>query len=123
MHFTCNVINTDCPTFPGKNQWTLSRNHEKHLKLLQQQGLQCQGCIQKPAIPFEADQCPPDMLHLKKGIISKLVNQFVDWAIVQHREEALMCEIKKHKISFTCIVLFVCHFFKLLCKERLHRLN
>ena len=61
---------------------------------------QHKGCICAPAFPFGADQCPPDMLHMKKGIISKLVNQVVDWTILQHREEALMSEMKKHKIPF-----------------------
>ena len=61
---------------------------------------QCKGCIRKPAIVIDSDQCPPDMLHLKKDIISKLVNQLVDWTLLQHTEEALLCEMKKHKIPF-----------------------
>ena len=53
-----------------------------------------------PALPFDADHYLPDMLHMKKGIITKLVNQLVDWSLVQKREEALMSEMKKHKIPF-----------------------
>ena len=67
---------------------------------LLEKGSKCQGCIQKPAIPFPADQGPPDMLHLKKGIISKLVNQLVDWSLLQHREEDLLCKMRNHKIPF-----------------------
>ena len=81
----------------------MSRTKKKHLELLEK-GSNCQGCICQPAIPFEAEQCPPDMLQMKKGIIMKLVNQVVDWAIVQNREEALLFEIKRHKIPYVYVL-------------------
>ena len=77
----------------------MDRNYEKHLELLGKTG-KCLGCIRTPALPLDAEQCPPDMLHLKKGIISKLLNQVVDWTLLQHREEFLISEMKKHKIPF-----------------------
>ena len=77
----------------------MERTYEKHLQLLAKPN-NCLGCIRKPALSFDAHQCPPDMLHLKKGIISKLVNQVVEWSIVQKRENALQAEMKKHKIPF-----------------------
>ena len=55
----------------------MDRNYDKHLELLGKTG-KCLGCIRTPALPLDAEQCPPDMLHLKKGIISKLLNQVVD---------------------------------------------
>ena len=58
------------------------------------------GYIREPLLKVDASSCPPDMLHMKKGIISKLVNQLVNWAIVQKREEKLMAEMKRHKIHF-----------------------
>ena len=52
---------------------------------------------------LDAENSPPDMLHLKKGIISKLVNQLVDWTLLQHREEALLSEMRKHRIPFVYV--------------------
>ena len=52
---------------------------------------------------FNAQHCPPDMLHLKKGIISKLITQVVDWTIAQRREEDLLAEMKRHKIPFVYV--------------------
>ena len=77
----------------------IERNYEKHLELLQQ-GSKSQGCIRMPVLPFAPEHYPPDMFHLKKGIISKLVNQLVDWTLLQHREQALLSEMKKHNIPF-----------------------
>ena len=50
---------------------------------------------------IDAKSCPPDILHMKKGIISKLMNQVVDWVILQGKEEALLGQMKEHKIPFT----------------------
>ena len=62
--------------------WLIEHSYDKHLEMLEK-GRNCSGCIRKPALHFDCTQFPPDMLHLKKGIISKLVNQLVDWAISQ----------------------------------------
>ena len=59
------------------------------------------GCIHKPVLQIEPTHCPPDLLHMKKGIISKLVNQLVDWVIIQRKERMLMQQMKEHKIPFT----------------------
>ena len=79
--------------------WTIERNYDKHVELLHKAG-SSQGCVHEPALPFDAEQSPPDMLHLKKGIISKLLNQVVDWTLLQHREDCLLSEMKRHKIPF-----------------------
>ena len=79
--------------------WKLERNYQQHVELLQK-GSQCKGCIRMPILPFPVHHYPPDMLHLKKGIISKLVNQLVEWSILQGREQYLMSEMKKHSIPF-----------------------
>ena len=79
--------------------WKLEHNYRKHLELLENNG-HSQGCIRIPALPFDCENYMPDMLHMKKGIITKLVNQLVDWTLIQKREEALMSEMKKHKIPF-----------------------
>ena len=59
------------------------------------------GCIRKPMIKLELTSCPPDLLHMKKGIISKLLNQLVDWVVVQGKERKLIEQMKEHKIPFT----------------------
>ena len=76
----------------------MQRNYNKHLELLNNTS-HSQGCIHMPAFPFDAENYLPDMLHMKKGIITKLVNQLVDWTLIQKRE-ALLAEMKKHKIPF-----------------------
>ena len=81
-------------------KWDLDRSYDKHIELLKRAGQEHQGCIREPALPFGAQHCPPDLLHMKKGIISKLLNQVVDWTLLQYREEALLSEMKKHKIPF-----------------------
>ena len=58
------------------------------------------GCIREPLLQVDSSSCPPDILHMKKGIISKLVNQLVNWSIVQHREDKLLQEMKRNKIHF-----------------------
>ena len=58
------------------------------------------GCIRKPAICLEPTSCPPDLLHMKKGIISKLLNQLVDWVVVQGKEKELVDQMKQHRIPF-----------------------
>ena len=59
------------------------------------------GCIRIPVMDLEPTSCPPDVLHMKKAIISKLVNQLVDLAILQGKEKKLLEQMKKHKIPFT----------------------
>ena len=58
------------------------------------------GCIREPLLHVDSSSCPPDILHMKKGIISKLINQLVNWAVVQKREDKLMTEMKRNKIYF-----------------------
>ena len=59
------------------------------------------GCIRKPFIQLEPTSCLPDLLHMKKGIISKLLNQLVDWVVLQGKEKQLIQQMKEHKIPFT----------------------
>ena len=81
-------------------EWPIQRYYKRHLELMA-----CskdrKGCIKKPVMKFNATSCPPDMLHLKKGIISKLLNQVVDWAVIQGNEHKIMQQMKEHRIPFT----------------------
>ena len=89
-------------TLSDHKQWPVERNYAKHIELMNQ-GSKRKGCIRMPAMHFDCNKCPPDMLHLKKGIISKLVSQVVDWTVTQGKEEVLLQEMKKHKIPFVYV--------------------
>ena len=52
---------------------------------------------------MDPKNCPPDILHMKKGIITKLVNQLVDWTMAQGNENKLIDQMKKNKIPFTYV--------------------
>ena len=54
-----------CPFKTDKSDWPIERSYTKHMELLTK-GKECKGCIRKPSIPFDCQQFPPDMLHLKK---------------------------------------------------------
>ena len=85
--------------FTDKDAWPIDRTHDNHLRLQNQRNGHL-GCIRKPLLALNSDCCPPDMLHLKKGIISKLINQLVDWVIIKKKEELLISEMQKNKIPF-----------------------
>ena len=59
------------------------------------------GCIREPLVDIPVCNNPPDMLHLRKCVISKLISQLVDWVIIQGKEEKLLSEMKTNKIPFT----------------------
>ena len=59
------------------------------------------GCIRTPFMHIEPNCCPPDVLHMKKGIITKMLNQVVDWVILQGKEQRLMDQMRANKIPFT----------------------
>ena len=85
--------------------WPVQRTYVEHMKSLQRKTNR-NGCIRPPVTEINAENCPPDMLHMKKGIITKLVNQLVDWTLTQGKEEDLMAEMKHHKIPFVYVYLF-----------------
>ena len=80
-------------------EWPISRNYNAHINMMNDTANN-KGCIRQPLLQVDASCCPPDVLHMKKGIVTKLVNQLVNWAVVQNREHLLLAEIKKHKIHF-----------------------
>ena len=78
----------------------MERTYAEHM-ILMGDSKDKKGCIRKPVMEIEPTSCPPDMLHMKKGIISKMLNQVVDWVILQGKEEKLLQQMKEHKIPFT----------------------
>ena len=81
-------------------EWNIERNNVNHEELLHKSNNK-KGCIRKKALNLEPEFCPPDILHMKKGIISKLLNQVVDWVVLQGKEKELISQMKEHKIPFT----------------------
>ena len=79
--------------------WPIEQTYSEHLQLLCESKVK-QGCVRKPLIQLEPTSCIPDLLHMKKGIISKLLNQLVDWVILQGKEQQLLGEMKRHRIPF-----------------------
>ena len=81
-------------------EWIVTRTYCEHMDLMST----CKnrkGCIRKPVMNLEPTSCPPDILHMKKAIITKLMNQVVDWVIAQGKENELMKQMKEHRIPFT----------------------
>ena len=82
------------------SEWPIERTYCEHMKLMCDSKLK-KGSIRKPLLRLEPTSCPPDLLHMKKGIISKLLNQLVDWVVLQGKEKELIDQMKHHKIPFT----------------------
>ena len=88
--------------FTDVSDWPIERTFENHMQSLRN-SQNHQGCIRPPLLEVDSASCPPDILHMKKGIISKLVNQLVNWAVVQKRENYLIDEMKRNKIHFRLV--------------------
>ena len=87
-----------CTLLSEYTEWDVERNYSDHMALLKSPN--SKSCTREPLLKINADCCPPDILHLKKAIITKLLNQVVDWVILQGNESKLMDEIHKNKIKF-----------------------
>ena len=87
-------------SFSDKKEWGIERTISAHLTLMCDRK-EKKGCVRKPVINVEPKYCPPDFLHMKKGIITKLLDQLVDWVVSQHKENQLIDQMKHHKIPFT----------------------
>ena len=58
------------------------------------------GQIRPPLLKLDAINFPPDMLHMRKAIYSKLLDQIVEFAIGQQKEEKLVEEMNRIGIKF-----------------------
>ena len=56
-----------------KDQWTIKRTIENRANSLGKDPNY--GNVRRPLLDLDPKQCPPDLLHMKKGVISKLLNQ------------------------------------------------
>ena len=86
------------PTFKDISDWPVQRHYQLHLELMDSKDKK--RCIKTPFMWIDSTCCPPDILHMKKGIISKLINQVVDWVLLQGKEDKLVAQMKDLKIPF-----------------------
>ena len=84
-------------------EWIISRTYSEHM-ILMGDSRNKKGYICKPVMQLEPTSCPPDLLHMKKAIITKLMNQVVDWVILQGKEEQLIAQMKEHRIPFMYVL-------------------
>ena len=57
----------------GIDQWTTTRSNAKRIEFLKDKDKQ--GYTGPALIHHEASECPPDLLHLTKGVILKQLEQ------------------------------------------------
>ena len=73
--------------------------------------------MRPPLIHVEPQNSPPDVLHMKKAIITKMLNQVVDWVILQGKEEELLKQMRQNKIPFRFISygthINACHYLNI----------
>ena len=60
--------------------WPIQRNLYDHKILLQRRVKK--GSIRKSLTGIEPTSSPPDHLHMRKGLISRLLNQVTDMCII-----------------------------------------
>ena len=83
--------------------WSVQRNKALAEHLLTQET--CMGQIRKPLLNLDAIDCPPDILHMRKAIYSKLLDQVVLFAISQKHQYKLIQEMERIGINFRYSVL------------------
>ena len=63
----------------GVGQWGIERSNEKRQELMGQSNPK--GYSREPLIHLEPSSCPPDLLHMKKGVILKQINQVFQFTL------------------------------------------
>ena len=58
------------------------------------------GQVREPLLHIDAIDCPPDILHMRKAIYSKLLDQIVTFSICQKRQDALLAEMERIAVKF-----------------------
>ena len=82
----------------GFTDWPIQRCLEDHMHNMREKNPK--SCVREPLIKIEPQNCPPDILHMKKAIITKMLNQIVDWVLLQGKEEELLNQMRQNKIPF-----------------------
>ena len=77
--------------------WKITRNKDRRSQLVGQ--TKHQGHINEPIVNIEPIRCPPDILHMKKRIIAKQLDQVLEWVICQGKTEEFKDELKAKNIK------------------------
>ena len=64
------------------------------------------GQVREPLLHIDAIDCPPDILHMRKAIYTKLFDQVVTFSICQKRQKNLILELERIGIKFRYLAQF-----------------
>ena len=81
--------------------WTVTRDTNLSRHLLSQTN--CMGQVREPLLHIDAIDCPPDILHMRKAVYSKLLDQIVTFSIAQKHQDKLLQEMARIGINFRYI--------------------
>ena len=62
-------------SYTDVNQWTISRTKQERKMITGSKTVDTMGYVREPLLDIEPNQCVPDFLHMKKGVINRLLNQ------------------------------------------------
>ena len=77
--------------------WNISRNRDRRKQLLGENIHK--GYINEPIVDLDPIRCPPDILHMKKRIIAKQLDQVLEWVICQGKTEEFKDELKAKHVN------------------------
>ena len=69
------------------------------------------GQVREPLLHIDAINCPPDILHMRKAVYTKLLDQVVMFCICQKRQNDLIKEMERIGVKFRYISMWQ----KLMC--------
>ena len=58
------------------------------------------GYVREALIKIDAENCPPDHLHLRRSLINRLLNQVIEWSIVQSSQNKFLEEMNRIQVQF-----------------------
>ena len=53
------------------------------------------GQIREPLLHLDSIDCPPDLLHMRRAIYAKLLDQVITFAIGQNRQKHVLDEMRR----------------------------
>ena len=80
-----------------KGLWPIQRSLQEHDENVGKRNPR--GCIREPLIKIEAINSPPDHLHMRRAIITRLLNQVLKIKFVYYK----CCVLKNISMSITKI--------------------
>ena len=81
--------------------WTVTRDRNLSRVLLTQSNNM--GQVREPLLHIDAIDCPPDILHMRKAVYSKLLDQIVTFSIMQKHHEKVVQEMTRIGINFRLV--------------------